>query len=226
MLYMQSNRSAGQDYGQDVGLPANPSASQSAGQSVSQSANKPANGGASDGCTCLRLRSLTRLAGRRYDAHLAQAGLKTTQFSLLSALWRGGAMRAAELAHRLALEPSTLTRNLEPLIQAGWIEATVGGDRRTRVLALTPEGLAQRHRAAAHWTRAQLEIEQLLGRQTVLRLHRLLDHCRDVLEDDGHDADDRDARGRDADGGASGAASPTAAPAARPSRSRRNGTRT
>ena len=172
--------------------------------------------GASDGCTCLRLRSLTRLAGRRYDAHLAAVGLKTTQYSLLSALLRAGPMRATRLAHLLALEPSTLTRNVEPLIQAGWVEALVGEDRRTRVLGLTPAGVNQRRLALRHWTRAQLEVEQLLGNDTVARLHQLLDQCRDVFETDSGltEASDSPSPIR---------ATPTAAPAARPTRFRRNG---
>lgn len=182
------------------------------------------NGGAGDGCTCFRLRSLTRLAGRRYDAHLSAAGIKTTQFSLLSALLRGGPMRAADLARQLALEPSTLTRNLDPLIQAGWVEASVGNDRRTRVLSLTPAGVNQRRLARQYWLQAQLEVERLLGSDTVFSLHRLLDQCRDVLED-GSEAGTGGAAASSPASAASppSSLSPTAAPAARPSRSRRSG---
>ena len=209
--------------------------------------------GASDGCTCFRLRSLARITGRHYDAHLSAAGLKTTQYSLLSALLRGGPMRAADLARLLALEPSTLTRNLEPLVQAGWVESSVGGDRRTRLLGLTTEGLRQRRRARAHWVRAQLELERQLGQDTVVQLHRLLDHCRGLLEADagGCEWSAADARGgpvagpvgNPARGSARGSASvgsapdsssdptgpsrtassPTTAQAARSSRSRRKG---
>lgn len=134
------------------------------------------------GCTSFRLRSLARLVGRRYDARMAAVDLKTTQYSLLSALWRKGPMRAADLAAVLALEASTLTRNVDPLIRAGWVEATVGADRRTRVLALTAAGLAHRRAAKAEWLAAQTDIEALLGPALVGELHRLLDHCRDVLE--------------------------------------------
>ncbi|MEG2632944.1 MAG: MarR family transcriptional regulator, partial [Comamonas sp.] len=36
------------------------------------------------GCTNLKLRQLTRLVTRHYDHYTAAAGLKTTQYSLLS----------------------------------------------------------------------------------------------------------------------------------------------
>ena len=135
-----------------------------------------------DGCTCFRLRCLARLTGRRFDARMAAVGLKTTQYSLLSALWRRGPTRASDLACDLSLDASTLTRNVEPLIRAGWVEAAIGDDRRTRVLRLTAGGRVQRQHARKAWIGAQRDIEQLLGPDTVATLHRLLDHCRDVLE--------------------------------------------
>ena len=35
------------------------------------------------GCTCFELRKVARTVTRLYDQHLAAAGLRTTQFSLL-----------------------------------------------------------------------------------------------------------------------------------------------
>lgn len=40
------------------------------------------------GCTHFTLRQLQRRVSQRYDAALAQAGLKTTQYTLLSQLLR------------------------------------------------------------------------------------------------------------------------------------------
>lgn len=132
-------------------------------------------------CTSFQLRRVSRLVGRRYDAHLAAVGLKTTQYSLLSALERVGAMRSVDLARLLALDASTLTRNLEPLVEAGWVESAPGADRRTRVLRLTRKGAAQRQRARAHWQAAQRELAELLGPRTIAALHAVLGHCHDRL---------------------------------------------
>jgi DNA-binding MarR family transcriptional regulator len=132
-------------------------------------------------CTSFQLRRVSRLVGRRYDAHLAAVGLKTTQYSLLSALERVGAMRSIDLARLLALDASTLTRNLEPLVEAGWVESAPGADRRTRLLRLTRKGAAQRQRARVHWQAAQRELAGLLGPSTLSALHAVLGHCHDRL---------------------------------------------
>ena len=116
---------------------------------------------------------------------MAAVGLKTTQYSLLTALARAGSMRAVDLARVLSLEASTLTRNLEPLVEAGWVESAPGAaDRRTRVLRLTRAGRAHRRRASAHWRAAQLDLTAALGHETVTTLHAMLDHCQRLLGGD------------------------------------------
>ena len=69
------------------------------------------------GCTCFKLRKLTRAMSRLYDQHMATVGLKTTQYSVLTNAARE-ALPVAELAERLGTERTTLTRNLKPLIEA------------------------------------------------------------------------------------------------------------
>jgi DNA-binding MarR family transcriptional regulator len=72
------------------------------------------------GCTNLKLRQLVRRVSRLYDAQLAPAGLKTTQYSLLSHVVTLGPLRPGELARAMNMDASTLTRNLRPLQAAGW----------------------------------------------------------------------------------------------------------
>ena len=78
------------------------------------------------GCTNLQLRQLMRRVAQHYDSELAQAGLKTTQYSLLSTALALGPSRPADLAAAMKMDASTLTRNLKPLIAAGWPKK-VGG---------------------------------------------------------------------------------------------------
>ena len=54
------------------------------------------------GCTNLKLRQLTRRITQHYDAELAHAGLKITQYSLMSHLVTLGPLGAGELAARIA----------------------------------------------------------------------------------------------------------------------------
>jgi DNA-binding MarR family transcriptional regulator len=128
----------------------------------------------SPGCTCFCLRKLTRTVSRLYDQHLAAAGLKTTQYSLLKNIAHE-ALPVAELAARLSIERTTLTRNLKPLVEAGWVTLEPGADSRQRIATITPGG-QETIKAANHaWREAQTELEQTLGMPSVRILHRLAD---------------------------------------------------
>jgi DNA-binding MarR family transcriptional regulator len=126
------------------------------------------------GCTCFRLRKMSRAVSRLYDHHLAQVGLKTTQFSVLRNCARQ-ARPMAELAAHMAIERTTLTRNLKPLVDAGWIVLKPGADSRQRIVTITAAGLAKIDVAAVAWRDAQDKIEEILGADAVLALHRQLD---------------------------------------------------
>jgi DNA-binding MarR family transcriptional regulator len=126
------------------------------------------------GCTCFKLRKLTRAMSRLYDHHLATVGLKTTQYSVLVNASRA-ALPVAELADLLGVERTTLTRNLKPLMDAGWLELKPGTDSRQRIVTITEEGRAKVKLAYVAWRRAQTEFETLMGRDTVRALHQQLE---------------------------------------------------
>ncbi len=127
------------------------------------------------GCSCLRLRQLTRRVTQHYDASLAAAGLRVTQFSLLGMLLREEALSLSELATRMEMDRTTLTRNLGPLLQQGWVERVPGQDARVRAVRLSEEGRATWYRAKPHWRRAQDELNAALGNDAVAALHGVLD---------------------------------------------------
>lgn len=127
------------------------------------------------GCTSFKLRRVTRLVSRHYDAQLAASGLKTTQFSLLSIVLAQGPMRPVDLAAAMDIDASTLTRNLKLLLEAGWLTQGEGSDARSRLIAITDAGRNKRNEARAHWRAAQLRLNALLGESEVAALHALLD---------------------------------------------------
>ena len=94
------------------------------------------------GCTHFQLRQLMRRVGLVYDAELAAVGLKTSQYSLLSSVMRLGPVRPGDLAAAMKMEPSTLTRNLKPLIAGGWVQLRPGVDGRSRAVEITESGRA------------------------------------------------------------------------------------
>src|SRR6476469_1433311 len=115
------------------------------------------------GCTNLRLRQLTRRVSQLYDVEMSNAGLKTTQYSLLSHICKLGPLRPGELALRMKFSASTLTRNLKPLIDAGWVELSAGTDARSRSVSITEAGRAKQAEAQKHWKTAQQKLNGLLG---------------------------------------------------------------
>ena len=133
------------------------------------------------GCTNLRLRQLMRRVAQHYDLEMAKAGLKTTQYSLLSHVIKLGPLRPGELAQSMKVGASTLTRNLKPLIDAGWVALAAGSDARSRSVVITPAGRAKREEARHRWKVAQNSLNQLLGAERVLALHTLINESLERL---------------------------------------------
>ena len=127
-------------------------------------------------CTGARLRRLNRRTTVFYEQYLRPLGLRLTQYSVLVHL--GSAPQALlELADRLEMDRTTLTRSLRPMIERGWVVASRGSDARLRLLSLTPDGLALRERARGQWVRAQRSLEAVLGRAFTCELNQRLEEA-------------------------------------------------
>lgn len=137
------------------------------------------------GCTNFKTRQLARLLSRQYDAELAKAGLKTTQYSLLGHVLHLGPIAPGELARRMGLDASTLTRNLQPLLTSGWLLQEAGADARSRFITITAAGREKHAEAMGHWKAAQKSINARLGEARVVALHSLLDDCTALLGTEG-----------------------------------------
>lgn len=135
------------------------------------------------GCTNLKLRQLMRRVAQLYDAEMAKTGLRTTQYSLLSHVVNLGPLRPGELARAMKMDASTLTRNLRPLVDAGWVVQGAGADARSRLVEATPAGRIKRQEAQRRWRVAQESLNERLGSERVVALHALLDECQDLLAD-------------------------------------------
>ena len=145
-------------------------------------------------CTFFQLRKLTRTVSRFYDRHLAAAGLKTTQFSVLVHV-NVQALPMMQLAALLGAERTTLTRNLKPLADAGWLTVAPGNDPRQRIVTITDAGRAKVRHARHAWQAAQDEMAALLGPDALHSLHDDLARIQNILdrlEAGGHEGDEHD----------------------------------
>ncbi len=143
----------------------------------------PASGAAPrpQGCTNFKLRQLLRRVGQHYDTEMAKCGLKTTQYSLLSHVFKLGPIRPGDLAAEMKMDASTLTRNLRPLVDAGWVTLEAGPDARSRLVHITDAGRDKRAEAQRCWKVAQVSLNDLLGLERVMALHALADESLELL---------------------------------------------
>jgi DNA-binding MarR family transcriptional regulator len=125
-------------------------------------------------CNCLALRQAARHISQIYDRELAQAGLRSTQYSILSKLGRLGAMPISKLAHAIVMERTALSRAIGPLERDGLVKVGAGPDGRTRSVSLTTTGEARLKAAAVHWRRAQKEFEIAVGARDAADLRTVL----------------------------------------------------
>lgn len=132
---------------------------------------------APQGCTNLKLRQLMRQVSRHYDDEVGKSGLKGTQYSLLSHVVKLGPLRAVDLATAMKISASTLSRNLQPLVTAGWLVMGSGADARSKLIAATPSGCDKRTEAQQHWRVAQQVLNARLGDDMVAALHGMLDEA-------------------------------------------------
>lgn len=119
-------------------------------------------------CVAVRVRLLGRMVSRVYDAALKPHGLSVAQLNILAALGSREPLPAATLARGLALDKSTLSRDLTALTAAGWVAAiAAGSDRRAAPLSLTPAGRELLAAVTPAWEAAQAEVRRRLGADAV-----------------------------------------------------------
>ena len=122
------------------------------------------------GCASFNLRRADRVVTQLYDEKLRPAGLKSTQFTLLTAVRLHQPVTINCLAEGIVMDRTTLTRNLRPLEKEGMIAIAPGRDRRVREVSLTGHGRATLDRAYPLWQEAQREVAERLGSERLARL--------------------------------------------------------
>ncbi|MGW0086395.1 MarR family winged helix-turn-helix transcriptional regulator [Streptomyces sp. NPDC003393] len=128
-----------------------------------------------DQCNNLALRKAARYLGATYDKALASVGLRATQFSILQQLSAHGQMTIGGLAEAIAMDRTTMASNLKPLAREGLVTVEPSPtDRRARIAAITPEGLARLKESLPLWRDVQARFEENFGAEDAARLRATL----------------------------------------------------
>ena len=122
-------------------------------------------------CLGLRVRRLSRVLTRLFDAAVRPLGLTPSQLTFLVVLERRGPSAPSAVARDLDLEKSTLSRNLRRVIRAGWVRERPHASL-VRI-ELTPAGREMLDKAYRSWHRAQTKARDLLGTELVEALLHL-----------------------------------------------------
>jgi DNA-binding MarR family transcriptional regulator len=131
-------------------------------------------------CAGINLRRAARAITNHYDQIFSEAcGLRVTQIPTLVKLYLAGPQTIHELAERLELDRTTLSRNLRILEEAGLVCIEPGEDQRTRLVSLTQSGMTMLLKVLPVWEDTQRQIVAKLGEE---RFRTLLTQLSEVAE--------------------------------------------
>lgn len=125
-------------------------------------------------CALFDIQRASRMVSGLYNTHLRPSGITVAQFSLLRSIDVLAPVGMAQLAQAMAMDRTSVTRVIEPLLERGLIQSSTGDDRRVRNIELTRKGKAAIVRARRQWDKAQRELLELLGRPQWLAMRKAL----------------------------------------------------
>ena len=124
-------------------------------------------------CLKANLHKACRVISSLYGEAMSQSDLQGTQFTLLSAISGFGEVTIGELSNFLIMDQTTVTRSVNLLKEAKYIEVMQGEDRRTRIIHLTERGQEALQTAYPMWLEAQTRVWEHLGNEKVAQLLEL-----------------------------------------------------
>jgi DNA-binding MarR family transcriptional regulator len=134
-----------------------------------------------DPCSCFYLRRAARIVTRQYAETMKAAGLKSSQFSILAMLTTHGELTITELADKMGLERTSMSRTLHPMEKDGLISVSDELDNRRRYITLTKQGQATFKKALPLWNKAQQQFTEQLGAEDMQTLKKLLKQTAELV---------------------------------------------
>lgn len=114
-------------------------------------------------CACVAARRAARAVTQLYDRHLRATGVEAPQFALLAVMQALGPSSQTAIGRTLALDKTTLSRNLKVMHRNRWIETAPADDARQRRYRLTLLGQQRLAQARPKWRRAQQRLQDSMS---------------------------------------------------------------
>lgn len=129
-------------------------------------------------CLAGRIRLLNRAITSLYDDALRPLGLTAGQLNMLVMISSMGPLSPAELARKLSMEKSTLSRGLARLRKNGWIAVSPGGPGPRQTVTIEPSGRELIAGAHPRWKKAQAQALEIFGSDSSQAIRRAFDAVR------------------------------------------------
>jgi MarR family transcriptional regulator, organic hydroperoxide resistance regulator len=124
-------------------------------------------------CLSANLRKASRVISSLYADAMHGSALEGTQFTLLSSVSGFGEVSIGDLGEFMAMDQTTVTRNVQVLKKAGYLTSKGGEDRRKRMIYLTKKGRDVLTKTHPLWLKAQARVWEKLGEEQAKNLLEL-----------------------------------------------------
>ena len=121
-------------------------------------------------CLAGRARLISRAVSSIYEDALRPHRITTAQMGILVVVSSLGEPNSRDVATKLCMEKSTVSRNLDRMIDNDWLEVISGDDARSQQLCITSKGSRLVEKAAPAWQSAQSKAKTLLGEKSAAAL--------------------------------------------------------
>lgn len=126
-------------------------------------------------CVNAKLRRLHRLINSAYQQAIRPFGLRGSMLSILFIIGKMKTVNQKEIADRLVLDPSTMSRDLKKLEEKGWISKTrSASDPRQHDLSLTKEGYLLLEEVSPVWEALHEKVQGILGQFNIRQIDVLI----------------------------------------------------
>lgn len=113
-------------------------------------------------CLILNTIRTARTLTRRYDSRLRPLGVTVIQFSVMGLIRKHENMTINALSEQIAMDRTTLTRNLDVLVRKGLVVKAQGVKGNTKVCRLTDEGNSVLDQIIPVWLQTREELRTAL----------------------------------------------------------------
>ena len=135
-------------------------------------------------CLATRTLLLSRTISGLYNEALRPLGLTTAQLTLLVIVAKRGPVSPGEVAKRLNMDKSTMSRNVRLMEDHGWLSVSPdqGQSGRSQSLTIESKGRKLIEKALPLWQGAQERARELLGQRGARSIYTTADTLGKQLE--------------------------------------------